>query len=84
MEYETVKARLQKVFHQVFDDDTIVIFDAMTTDDYDGWDSVSHIMLVLSVEREFGVRFTAAEIESIENVGAMIRLIMHRAVAGRD
>ena len=72
---DDVRARLQTVFRETFDDDGIELADEMTAEDLDDWDSVSHISLVLAVEREFGVTLNAAEIGSLENVGAMIALL---------
>ncbi|MDO8607475.1 MAG: acyl carrier protein [Phaeospirillum sp.] len=71
--------RLLLVFRDVFDDDSLEIFDAMTAEDLDEWDSVSHISLVLAVEREFGVSLNATEIGALANVGAMTDLLSDRA-----
>jgi len=73
-----VTDRLNRVFVETFDDDTIKIYDTMTADDLDEWDSVSHISLVLAVEKEFGIRLNAAEIGKLENVGAMVALLMKK------
>ncbi len=72
---DDVRDRLQTVFRETFDDDSIELADEMTAEDLDDWDSVSHISLVLAVEREFGVTLNAAEIGSLENVGAMIAML---------
>jgi acyl carrier protein len=79
--YDVTKSRLNTVFCEVFDDDTIEIFDAMTAEDLDEWDSLSHITLVLAVEREFKIKLKAAEVGSLENVGEMIKLLRERAPA---
>ena len=75
----SVRQKLNRVFRDVFDDDTIEIFDAMTAADIDEWDSVTHITLVLAVEKEFGVRLNAAEVGKLDNVGAMIELLARRS-----
>lgn len=77
--YEAVFGRLQELFRETFDDPDIVIFDEMTAEDLDDWDSITHITLVISVEQAFGVRLNAAEIGDLENVGAMIRLLREKA-----
>jgi acyl carrier protein len=79
LSYDEVKTRLSRVFQEVFDDDSIALTDGTTADDIDEWDSLSHITLVLAVEREFRVKLKAAEVGSLANVGAMIRLLMDRA-----
>jgi len=78
LHYDEAKARLGVIFREVFDDESIEIFDAMTADDLDEWDSLSHITLVLAVEREFGLKLKAAEVGALANVGEMIKLLMER------
>lgn len=76
---DKITARLQTLFRDVFDDESIEIRDEMTAEDVDEWDSVSHISLVLAIEQEFGLRLSAAEIGGLANVGAMISLLIERA-----
>ena len=76
-----VKEQLNKVFQEVFDDDGIQIFDEMNSDDIEEWDSLIHITLVVAVEKEFGLELNATEVGKLENVGAMIDVIMKRATA---
>jgi len=70
--------RLNKIFCDVFDDDDLVITDTMTADDVDNWDSLTHITLVVAVEKEFGVRLSPAEVGKLEDVGAMLTLLEAR------
>ena len=72
---QNIRDRLTKVFQETFDDDSLVLSDDMTAEDVDEWDSVNHISLVLAVEKEFGIRLSAAAVGSLDNVGAMIRLL---------
>ena len=67
--------RLAKVFQDVFDDDELVVTPELTADDVPEWDSMSHIRLMLTVERGFGTRFAAGEIASLRNVGDLVSLI---------
>lgn len=69
------KAKLQEIFRDVFDDDEIELFDEMTADDVEDWDSLSHVNLILRIEKEFNVKFTVDEITDTENVGQFINLI---------
>ncbi len=81
-DYDRIKSRLTKVFRDVFDNENLEIYDGMTADDLDEWDSLSHITLVLAVEREFGVKLKAAEVGSLANVGEMLKLLGDRAPVG--
>ncbi len=73
-----VYSRLTKVFQDVFDDDELVVGPELTADDVEDWDSLKHIRLVLSVEQAFHIRFSAAEISSLNNVGEFATLIQSK------
>ncbi len=83
---QPVRAELQEVFRQVFGDDEIVLTDATTADDIDGWDSLMHINLIIAMEKRFGVKFAAAEIAGMkaegQNVGHLIQLLANK-VSGK-
>ena len=70
--------RLNLVFHDVFDDDSIVIGEDTTAEYIDDWDSLMHITLVLAVESEFDIRLKAAEVGKLENVGALLDILQER------
>lgn len=71
--------RLEEVFRDVFDDDSIRLSPETTADDIEDWDSIEHINLVGAVEDEFGIRFTMGEVSGMKNVGEMARIIAKRA-----
>lgn len=71
--------RLVVVFRDVFDDDEIVISPETTAPDVDGWDSLNHIRLILSIGREFGVQFSASEVAGFKNVGDLVSAIARKA-----
>ncbi len=66
---------LTGVFQQVFEDDTIQINEKTTADDIDGWDSLSHVNLIVAVETTFNVRFSQKELLTFKNVGDLVRSI---------
>jgi len=70
-----IKTRLNDVFRDVFDDDDIEVAEGTSAPDIDGWDSLTHITLVIAVEREFKIRMTAVEVGALKNVGQLIDLI---------
>ncbi|KQV95868.1 acyl carrier protein [Rhizobacter sp. Root1221] len=79
MSNEAIYAKLTALFHDVFDDDTIQVTPELTADDVDEWDSLSHIRLVLAVEKQFGLKFSAAEVGRLKNVGEFVALIEAKA-----
>ncbi|MEO5345966.1 MAG: acyl carrier protein [Magnetococcus sp. YQC-9] len=77
---QEVMTRLNRVFQEVFDDDTLQIQDDTTSKDIEEWDSVEHIALVIATEKAFGIRLNAAEVGRLQNVGAMVDLLLARTV----
>ena len=77
----SVIERLNRVFREVLEDDSIVLAANTTAADIDGWDSLSHVQLVLAAEREFNVRLRASEIGNLENVGAFVELLERKTAA---
>jgi acyl carrier protein len=63
---------LNQLFRMVFDDDTIQIRPDMTANDVDGWDSLSHVNLITTIEAKFAIRFTQKELLKQRNVGNLI------------
>ncbi|HLO25151.1 MAG TPA: acyl carrier protein [Geobacteraceae bacterium] len=66
---------LNGIFQQVFDDDAIHISPEMTANDVDGWDSLSHVNLIVAVETTFGIRFSQKELLTFRNVGDLLNCI---------
>jgi acyl carrier protein len=73
-----IYTRLASVFRDVLDEDDLVLTPEITADDVDGWDSLSHIRLVLAVSKAFGVKFSASEIGGLKNVGEFVELIQKK------
>ena len=67
-----VRPVLQTVFRQVFDDDTIVLSDEMSAKDFEDWDSLQHINLVVAVEKALQIRFSTTEIARLKQPGQTI------------
>ena len=64
------------IFIDVLDDEGITLSEITTASDVKGWDSLTHIQLIVAVEKRFKCRFTSREIQSWKNVGEMIASIM--------
>ena len=76
MTREEVYERLNKVFQEVFDDDSITVNDSTTADDIDDWDSFEHINLVVAVEDEFSFKIPMGKVVTMKNVGEMVDIIL--------
>ncbi|EOS80214.1 acyl carrier protein [Dorea sp. 5-2] len=76
MTREEVYVRLNEVFRDVLDDETIELNDQTVADDVDGWDSFEHINLVVAVEEEFSFKIPMGKVVTMKNVGEMVDIIL--------
>ncbi|KEY17788.1 acyl carrier protein [Kaistella antarctica] len=78
MTNEEILEKLTGIFHEELDNEEIVLSRETTADDIEEWDSLSHIQLIVAVEKAFKIRFTSSEIQSWNNVGEMIDCILSK------
>lgn len=79
MDSEKIFERLNKIFREVFDDDSLQVQPQTSAKDIPDWDSVNHIRLIVSIESEFHVRFAVNEIEELKDVGDLVKLLQTKA-----
>lgn len=75
MDTREILKQVNEIFIDVLDEDNIVLTESTTADDVEDWDSLSHIQLVVAIEKHFKTKFTLTEIQSWENVGQMCNAI---------
>ena len=75
MERSEIIEKLTAVFHEVFNDNTIVLRDDMTATDVERWDSLTHILMITNVEETFGIKFKLKELNKLKMVGDLINII---------
>ena len=71
---------LTGIFRDIFDDDTIVVTPGLSAADVPEWDSLTHIRLILAIQKRFGVTFSAAQTASLQTVGDLVGLIKAKAL----
>jgi acyl carrier protein len=72
---QDVLNRLTQILRDLLSDDSIVLTMDTKRDEVANWDSFAYISFIVAVESEFGVKFSVAEVESFQNVGAIARRI---------
>lgn len=78
MEKNQILEEFQVIFRDVLDNEDIVLTDATTADDIEEWDSLTHIQLIVAIEKHFKVKFTAKEIMTWDTVGDMCDCILQK------
>ncbi len=75
MERAEIFEKLNEVFRDVFDDESITVGEDTTAKDVEGWDSLRHITLLAAIEDEFDIEFSMGQTVSMKNVGEMVDFI---------
>ena len=75
MEKNQILNEVEAIFRDVLDNEEIELNEATVADDVEEWDSLTHIQLIVAIEKHFKIKFTSKEILSWKNVGEMIACI---------
>lgn len=75
MNDDVVLDKLTLIFRDVFFEPDLVARPDMTADEVERWDSLFHIDMIVLVEEEFGIRFQTSEVNRMDNVGDLVKLI---------
>ncbi|MBR4913588.1 MAG: acyl carrier protein [Bacteroidales bacterium] len=78
MERTEIIKKLTTIFHEVFNDNGIVLRDDMTAKDVENWDSLTHMLMITKVEEEFGVKFKLKELNKLKQVGDIVEIIIEK------
>jgi acyl carrier protein len=78
MDNPEIYAKLTEIFEDVFDEDSIAVTPELSAKNVEGWDSVNHIRLMLTIEKAFKIKFSTSEVGKLENVGELVALIKAR------
>ncbi len=81
MQSADIYTQLTAIFHDLFDDDTIVVTPELTAADVPDWDSFNHINLIVAIEAAFNIKFQTAELESLQTVGHLADLVEKKMAA---
>ena len=78
MEKTEITNKLTGVFRKILNKDSLVLTGELTANDVEGWDSLSHMLLITEIENTFSIKFKLKELNKMKNVGDMIDLIMSK------
>jgi len=76
VEPSNILKQVNNIFIGILDDDSIVLNNTTTANDVEGWDSLTHVQLIVAIEKHFKIRFASAEIQKFRNVGEMCEAIL--------
>lgn len=74
-------ARLQSVFRDVFDNDSLVVTDDLSQENFADWDSFHQVKLAIAVQEEFGVKLSMEDVVAETSVAAIKAGLLRKGVA---
>jgi acyl carrier protein len=81
MTAQDILAQVNEVFRAVLSDPKLSIRPETTAKDVPEWDSLTHVELVVAIEKRFQIKFTAREVRRFQNVGEMCETIAQKLAA---
>jgi len=69
---QEILSAFNRILRELLLDDSIVLSMDTRREDVPNWDSFNYINFMVAVESKFGVKFKIADVESFENVGAIV------------
>lgn len=78
MERNEIVEKLTAIFREVFADSSLVLNDEMTSNDVEKWDSLTHMLMISTVEERFGVKFKLKELNKLKMVGDIINVLSEK------
>lgn len=81
MDKQEILKTINTILCDIFADPTLVITETSSAQNIDRWDSITHVNILMTVERTFKIRFSLGEIKQLRNVGEMVNLITQKLSA---
>lgn len=75
MDRSEIKEQLTVIFRTVFEDPKLDLRDSMTKNDIEMWDSLTYLMMIAAVEKQFNFKFKLLELGNLESVGDILSAI---------
>ena len=75
MQKQEIIEKLTPIFREVFNDSTLELRDEMTASDVANWDSLTHMLMITEIEKQFGIKFKLKDLNKMKHVGNLIEVI---------
>lgn len=78
MDKQTILQEMTPIFVDLFEEDDIQLTEETTADNIEDWDSLTHVHLIVLIEKHFDVKFTSIEIGAFDKVGDIVEAIVSK------
>jgi acyl carrier protein len=76
-----IYAALTEIFREAFMNDAMTLTPTLTAKDVKGWDSFKQIEIIVAAEERFGIKMNTRELDSLQNVGDLARVVAAKTAA---
>ena len=78
MDKDAILEKISTAFTQVLEHSNFTLTDATTADDVDGWESITHMMIISEIETMFGIKFKLMDLMNMNNIGDLVKIIQSK------
>ena len=78
MEKTEIVAVLRTLLVTILKHENFEMKDELSAPDVDGWDSLTHMVIITEIEKKFQVHFKLKELNKLNNLGSLVALIQSK------
>lgn len=78
MNRSQILKEINDIFIEIIDNNDVVLSESTTAEDIDEWDSLTHIQIIVSLEKHFKLRFESQEIQEWKNIADIINSVIEK------
>ena len=78
MEATVIKEKIKDVLVSILGHENFEMHDELTAADVDGWDSLSHMMILTKIEEKFNIKFKLRDLNKLKNMGTLVAVIQSK------
>ncbi|MBL4930559.1 acyl carrier protein [Clostridium paridis] len=75
MDRNVILEKVQEIFRDCFDDESLILSWDTNSDDIEDWDSLAQVNIIVSLEKVFSIKFSVDEIIKLQSVGDIVDTI---------
>ncbi len=75
MNREEILDKVTAAFSSILEHNNFQLKDETTADDVDGWESITHMMIISEIEKVFSIKFKLMDLMNMNSVGDLLNTI---------
>ena len=80
MEKKDISIKIKEILVSILEHENFEMVDELEAKNVDGWDSLSHMLIITEIENQFDIQFKLKELNKLNNLGSLLQLIRLKIV----